>query len=363
MSDWRRSYRAAFSGRSAIFPAVIFQLFIVVTIFFSVGRISRAQSTPNTAWSVTIVLPPKVVAGKPATLAVFGADGKLASGVTVEVTKDQRVVTDTTGRATITAPTESDVVIARASGGAVAALVDADGPATGAQPISVALVISRKDSFSICGGKFRGEGDANRVKINEERALVLAASPECLVVLPGPKVAPGLASISIQTGEAHWTAATTVVSLEFEPPHPELMPEKKSKLEVRAVGTEQPLQIVAENQTPGVLKFTRGDVQHMRTSGGANNLAAIEVQAIRSGEFSFHARMAPPSDPVVAERYMRAALSLAPKELLRRLKSLTDRIARHPHDTEKAKRELEQIISTTIAGDLRTLLECADVAL
>jgi hypothetical protein len=363
MPDWRWSRLAARSTSVSIPPTVVLHLLSVVTFLFSFDRPSRAQSTPNATWSVTIVLPPKVVAGRPATLAVFGADGKLASGVTVEVAKDRRVVTDTTGRATFTAPSDGGVVIAKASGRAAAALVDQDGPATESQAISVAPVISLKDSFSICGGGFRGEADANRVKINEERALILAASPKCLIVLPGPKVAPGPATISVQTGEANWTAASMVVSVDFEPPQPALVPEKKSKLVVRAEGTEQPLRIVAENQTPGVLEFLRGDVQKLRTSGGANNFAGIEVQAIRSGDFSFHARLVPPPDAAIAERYLRAAQPLAPRELQRRLKSFADRLAHHPRDAEKVQRELEQIISTTIAGDLRTLLESADAAL
>jgi hypothetical protein len=363
ISDWRGSRLAALSVSFAISPAVIFHLLTVVMIDFSFGGTTRAQSTPNATWSVTIVLPPKVMAGRPATLAVFGADGKLVSGVTVEVAGDQRVMTDSTGRAVFTAPSDGDVVIAKASGLAAAALVDPDGSATGSQTISVAPIISLKDSFSICGGEFRGEADANRVKINEERALILAASPECLIVLPGPKVTPGPAFISVQTGEARWTAATTVVSLEFEPPQPALVPEKKSKLVVRAEGTEQSLRIVAENQTPGVLEFVRGDTQNLRTSGGTNNFAAIEVQAIRSGDFSFHARLVPSLDAAIAERYLRAALPLAPRELEQRLRKLADRLARHPHDAEKVQSELAQIISTTIASDLRTLLESVDAAL
>jgi hypothetical protein len=363
MSDWRWSYSAQPTARDSILPKVIFHLLSVIALLFLPGRPSSAQSAPNATWSVTIVLPPKLVAGRPATLAVFGADGKLASGVTVEVAKDQRVVTDTTGRAAFMAPTDGDVVIAKASGRAAAAIVDPGGVASGSQTISVAAVISLKDSFSICGGEFRGEADANRIRINEGRALILAASPECLIVQPGPKVAPGPASISVQTGEAHWTAATTVVSLEFEPPQPVLVPEKKSKLVVHAEGTELPLRIVAENQTPGVLGFLRGDAQKLRTSGGANNFASIEVQAIRSGDFSFHARLVPPPDPAMADRYLRAALPFAPKELQHRLKSLADRLTRHPRDAEKVQREVEKIISTTIAGDLRTLLESADAAL
>jgi len=363
MSDWRGSRLAALSVNFGISPAFIFHFLTVVTISFSLGETPRAQSTANATWSVSIVLPPRVVAGRPATLAVFGADGKLVSGVTVEVSKDQRVVTDTTGRAVFAAPIDGGVVVARASGKAAAALVDPDGAASGSQTISVTPVISLKDSFSICSGGFRGEADANRVKINEERALILAASPECLIVLPGPKVTPGPAFISVQTGEARWTAATTVVSLEFEPPQPALVPEKKSKLVVRAEGTEQPLRIVAENQTPGVLEFVRGDAQNLQTSGGTNNFAAIEVQAIRSGDFSFHARLLPSLDAAIAERYLRAALPLAPRELQQPLRKLADRLARHPHDAEKVQGELAQIISATIAGDLRTLLESANAAL
>ena len=142
-----------------------------------------------------------------------------------------------------------------------------------------------------------------------------------------------------------------------------MVPEKKSKLIVRAQGTDQPLQIVAENQTPGVLGFLRGDTQTLRTSGGVNNIVAIEVHTIRSGDYSFHARLVPPPDAATAEQYLRAAISIAPRELQHRLESLTNRLIRHPRDVEKVQRELEQIISTTIAGDLRTLLESADTAL
>jgi hypothetical protein len=335
----------------------------MATISFSLALPSLAQSMTSAAWMVTIVLPPSVVAGQPATLAVFGVDGKLAPGVSVEVGKHERVVTDTTGRATFTAPADGGVVVAKASGKAAAALVGSADQGNGSQTISVAPAISLKDSFSICGGGFRGEADANRVKINQERALILAASPECLIVLPGPKAAPGPASISVETGGARWNAATILVALDFEPPQPGMVPEKKSKLVVRVQGTDQPLQIVVENQTPGVLEFLRGDTQTLRTSGGVNNIVAIEVHTIRSGDYSFHARLVPPPDAATAQRYLRVATSIAPRELQHRLESLANRLIRHPRDIEKVQRELEQIISTTIAGDFRTLLESADAAL
>ncbi|MGH9712351.1 MAG: hypothetical protein ACRD5M_03525 [Candidatus Acidiferrales bacterium] len=361
--DCRRALPAVRSLRFKTPYNLFFRLTCLVVFAIPATCPSHAQSAANATWSVTIVLPTQVTAGRAATLAVFGADGKLASGVVVEIAKDQKVTTDTTGRAAFTAPSEGSFFIAKSSGRAAAALVDPVDPAADSQTIRVAPLISVKDSFSICGRGFRGEADANKVKINEERALILAASPECLIVLPGPKVAPGTATISVQTGEAHWTATTTVVSLEFESPQPALMPEKKSKLVVRADGSDQPLWIVAENQTPGVLEFLRGDVQKLRTSGGARNFTAIDVRAIRSGAYSFHARLVPASDPAIAERYLRAAEVPAPKELQHRLGGLAGRLALHPRDAQKVQREVERILSTTIAGDFRTLLESADAAL
>src|ERR1700685_2580382 len=70
-----------------------------------------AQSTAATTWTVSIVLPPRLVAGQPATLAVLGVDGRLADGITVDVGKGQRVKTDKTGRAFFTAPTDMTVLI------------------------------------------------------------------------------------------------------------------------------------------------------------------------------------------------------------------------------------------------------------
>ncbi len=327
--------------------------------FFLLAPLVRAQSSSTATWSVTIVLPSRLVAGQPATLAVFGADKRLASGVSVDIAKDTRVVTDDTGRATFTAPREGGYLLAKSSAHSAAALIDSDVPAADGQTIRVEPVVSLKDWFAIRGAGFRGEADANRVIINGERALILAASPECLIVLPGPKAVAGPAKVEVQTGESRWSADTTLVSLEFAAPQPPLTPERKSKLPVRVQGTGQALRVVVENETPGVLQFQRGDFQELRTSGGADNFTEVEVQAVRSGDFSFHARLVPPMDLDAAQRYLQAAVPLAPKDLQRRLKKLSDRLAHHPRDAEKIGRELDQIVSATIAGDLRTILESA----
>src|SRR5580700_5663859 len=102
-----------------------------VGLMLQVGPVwaqALAQANPATTWTVTIVLPPRVMAGHPATLAVFGVDGKLAAGVTVTLGDGRTLMTDRTGRATFSAPATGDYLLAKGSGASVAALID---PAAG----------------------------------------------------------------------------------------------------------------------------------------------------------------------------------------------------------------------------------------
>ena len=248
------------------------------------GANTPAQSPVSTTWAVSIVLPSRVISGQPATLAVLGVDGRLAEGITVNIGNDQRVKTDKSGRALFTAPSGTSVMIATAAGNSAAALVDSAPPLTGAQAPVVAPVVSQLDQFSICGGGFRGDADANHLTLNDERAFVLAASPECLAVLASPRALPGPAKISIETPDVHRTTTTTLVSLHFDPPLPPLVPNKRSKLVLHVQGSEQALRVLAENRTPGVLRFLRGDRQELVTSGGSQNSAEVAVQHQREPE-------------------------------------------------------------------------------
>jgi hypothetical protein len=363
----RREIRSRLSHRAlALFCFAAFMAVFALSM--------RAQAPAPTAWNVTIVLPRKLVAGQPATLATFGVDGKLAPGVTVDLGGEEHVLTDKTGRGYFNAPTAGNILIAKASGSSAAALVDPASPASDAnaseanhQAISVAPFVSMRDAFAICGPGLRGDANDNRVQINGEESLIVAASPECMAVLPGPKAVPGPAKISVESPGTGWTVATTLVSLEFEAPNPPLIPEKKSELVVRVHGSDQRLRIIAVNETPGVLRFLRGDAQELVTSGGAANFAALKVQAIRSGDYSFHARLVPAPDADAARRFLEAAQPLAEKDLQPVIKRLAKQLARqlthHSRDWEKIKDELDRIAAQTIAGDFRTLLDAARSAL
>lgn len=324
------------------------------------------QRTASNTWYVTIVLPPRVAAGSPATLAVLGADARLASNVNVDISGSQSVKTDNTGRAFFTASKDADAIFATASGASAVALVEknptaAAGNATAA--LTVAPVISLKDRFSICGGGFRGDADANRVTMNGDRALVVAASPECLVVLPSPRATPGPARLAVDSAGGQRSANTTLVSLQFEEPQPAPVPGERSQLTLHVEGSESPLAITITNETPGVLSFLHGDTQELKTSGGTRNIAQVEISALRSGDFSFSAKLIPPPDMTAAARYLQAAVPLAPKGSQKRVKSAADRLASHPNDREKVRQEVTKLISTTIDGNFRTLLEAARSAL
>jgi len=71
----------------------------------------------------------------------------------------------------------------------------------------------------------------------------------------------------------------------------------------------------------------------------------------------------PSTDLAAAVRYLRAAGQLAPKALQHRVNDAANRLATHPKDREKVRLELAKMISTTIAGHFRVLLESAQAAI
>ena len=356
-----RSIRAQHIGLVPLVVCLSAGFFAAVGLTAPSELRAQAPSTPLTTWDVTIVLPPRIVAGRPATLAALGVDGRLAAGVKIEV-GDQQLTTDPTGRAIFSAPASAGYVLAKASGSSFATLVDP--PAADPSPaISVAPVISLHDQFSICGTTLSGRADGNLVKINGQLSLVLAASPECIAVLPGPKVTAGTATISVATDTAQFTAKTSIVALAFEAPNPALLPDKKGDLLVRVQGSDAKLRLAVTDQTPGVLRFLRGETQEVVTTGGEENTAAIRVQAVASGTFSFHARVMGAPDRAVALRYLQAGELLAPKDSQRDIQKLIDHLERHPQDFGSVALTLDQIRSATIAGDLRTLLDAARASL
>lgn len=142
-----------------------------------------------------------------------------------------------------------------------------------------------------------------------------------------------------------------------------MQPGKKTQLMVRVYGSDAKLRIRVENQTPGILRFLQGDVQELTTTGGPQNFAELDAQPLRSGDFSFDARLLPVPDEHAARQYLEAALPLAPKDAQRNIGRLAKQIERHPRDVDDVRRGLDEILTATMAGDLRTLLAAARTSL
>lgn len=327
---------------------------------------AHAQTAAPNTWTVKIVLPSKVIAGRPATLAVLGVDGRLAPGVTVDLGNGQRVTTDRTGRAVFNVPPSGSMLLAKAPGASTAALIDQHPDPNPQKALEVPGVFSLRDPVSICGPEFRGDADGNHVRINGEASLVMAASPECLSVLPAEKLEPGTGQISVIANGSQWAAQAKLVSLAADPPDPPLAPDKKGRLSVRVKGSEEKLPVIVENQTPGVVRFLKGDVQRLLTTGGSNNSAEVVVEAVRSGNFLFNARLLTVPDADVARRYLLAAQQLAPTGMQRDVTELANKLKRAPGrsgDFDQVQRALDRMLTVTIDGDFRTLLDAARRAL
>jgi len=344
--------------RAAVIYAAMAACLGVFNFSLAPGAPAQTSAPQLNTWAVSIVLPPRLEAGGPATLAVLGVDGRLAPNVKVDLGGGHTVTTDRTGRAFFTVPTTSDVLLAKASGASVAALIDPPRATAGSAP-TLPLIISVHDGFPICGAGLRGDSDGNRAWINRQPALVLAASPECLVILPSPYTEIGAATVSVEAPGVAWSAATTVVSLEFDPPNPPLLPGKKGQLTVRARGTNTKLRVAVDNRSPGILVFRRGDVQEVVTSGGDPDFAALQVAAVSSGDFSFRARLVPLADPASAQRYLQAAAAIAPSDVAHDVGDLAKRLAHHPRDADTVRREVNAILVHTIPSDFRTVLAAA----
>lgn len=351
--------RASVSSVANIIRNCVFALALFCGAFFEQPPLSGPQQNVSNTWMVTIVLPPKLMAGHPATLGVLGVDGRLAAGVRVDLGSGLSVTTDRTGRALFTAPATGDYLLAKASGASAAALIDPASGASEPKTVSLAPVVSLRDRFWICGAGLNSEAEADSVYINGKVAVVVAASPVCLVVLAQPNSGTGPSTVLVQAPGVDWNAATTLVSLAFAAPSPALQPGQKGKLVVRVDGSTEKLKVAVANRNPGVLRFEEGDAQTLNTSGGTINVAEIKVRAITSGDYSLSARIMPAPNVASAERFLKAAESLAPEDSRGRISGLASRLARDPNAVEKIEADLDQIASRTMAGDLRTLLDAA----
>jgi len=265
----------------------------------------------------TIILPPKVVAGAQATLAVMDGAGRLLPGVAVEISgrqtragsepnPPQKVTTDSTGRALFVAPSIPGPLIARIPGRGITAasigVTEKEAPAPGSSegeaPVlkvtSYPHVLAIHDRFAISGKNLRGAANSDRVFLGDHACLVVAASPVSLVVLPGPQISIGASTLRVTVG-GHDAGPfpVTGVLLDFIGPAEPPTAGSDGKLILHVSGTTEPLSVEVRNVSPEVIQLLRGNVQRVGTSGGEQNIAPVEMKFLASGNYVVTARLVP----------------------------------------------------------------------
>ncbi len=288
-----------------VFYGLLERATALILLFWVCAAIATAQTPPRSHSSPvprTIILPPKILAGEPATLAVIDNQGRLLPNVSVELSGGQSVKTDATGRAMFKVPGEPGMLAARAEGKGVASSTSvlpgagAQNATQGAPPVVKVLsyphVLAIHDRFALEGSGFRGPADLNKVYLNGEPCLVVASSPVSLVVLPGPRVPIGDVSLRVTVAGADaGQFLVSAVILDFSGPAEAVTAGSDGQLVVHVHGTTQPLIVEIRNGSPGVIQLANGNVQRVRTSGGAENMAPVDVKFVTGGNYAVSARL------------------------------------------------------------------------
>jgi hypothetical protein len=343
------------------------------------ATLATAQQSPQSHASPLprlIILPPKVVAGAQATLAVLDSQGRLMPNIAVELSGGQKVTTDVTGRAMFKAPDEPGILVAKASGRGITASANVvasedSGPSAmsggapgGVNVVSYPHVMAIHDRFIVEGSRFRGAADSNHVYLNGDPCLVLASSPVALVVLPGPRVPVGDVNLHLTVaGTDAGQFPVSAVLLEFSGPTEAANAGSIGKLILRARGTSVALILEVRNGSPGVIQLSKGNVQRLKTSGGDQNIAPVEVKFVTGGNYSVSARLlsvdASLPDMEIAKRHLTEARKIASGDWPARIDQVLLKMDHAPQDLPQIRAELKRMLDDKPAAPLASLLNSA----
>jgi len=342
---------------------------LAAVVCFSAGaRTAHGQGAPAAGGLSTIVLPPVLVAGKAATLAVLDAQGRPAANITVNVGGDVNVTTDATGRAALTAPDAQGVVRASLAGGTAAASATVIAPPAeerAAMSIETApRILLLHDRFTIRGQGFQGIADENHVTLGEKPAAVLAASPVALVALPNPQTALGDTQLVVSTaGLSATNGPVSVISIELAADKTSGQPGATGEIHVSVRGTGRPVDFEVRAEPAGRIELARGNPSRGRTSGGAENGAAIRFTFRQPGEFFLAVRPVPEPlglpDTEAARRELEEARRLAPGGWKKQVDHVLKLVARHPQDVAEARDAIEKMLAKKPEGEFGRHLEAA----
>lgn len=263
----------------------------------AVAGAAPQQAPPATAARI-LLLPRQIVSGETATLAVLDVNGRLTPGVTVSFSNGDTIVTNATGRARFVAPLNAGVIYATIATRPTRVYTTILSP-TEASSItlridSVPRFASLADRFELGGRGFCGEADANNVRVGGKPALVLAASPTTLIVLPPSDADTGPAGVEVSCATRSATAVSiTFLALALEADSSPLSPGEHRTLTVRVTGTKVRVPLEARNLSPEITELTGGNPAKASSSGGAENAAQFDLVGRVRGNFLISVRLLP----------------------------------------------------------------------
>jgi hypothetical protein len=256
-----------------------------------------AQEAPDASNARILLVPRRMVSGERATLAVLDVGGRLTPGATIHFSNGDKVTTDTTGRALFVAPLTAGVLFASIEGrpGRVATTVLPAQEGGGAARVERApRIASALDRFEVTGSGFCGDADKNEVTIAGQSALVLASSPDSLVILPPLDPPVGPSEVSVACGKQEPARFNLLlVTLKLSADTSPLQPGQKRTLRVSVVGTQEKLQLEARNLAPDIADLAGGDPVKTFSSGDAENIAEFQVIGKKRGKFLISIRLVP----------------------------------------------------------------------
>jgi hypothetical protein len=302
--DTRNAEREATSGGVFRYNSAMFQRArtlsrgLVGCIALGFCCVAIAQQPPPASAARILLLPKRIVSGERATLAVLDVSGRLTPGVNVNFSNGDHLVTDASGRAMFVAPLSAGVIYASLADRSGRVYTTILRPAEAAAPsLEIAgapRFASVTDRFEISGRNFCGDADANQVQVGGQSALVLAASPTSLIVLPPEGLAPGPASVLITCSKRTAPSfSITLVALSLEADSSPLTPGEHRILTVRVRGTSAKVLLEARNLAPEIAELSGGNPARVTSSGGPDNLAHFELAGRQRGNFLISIRLLP----------------------------------------------------------------------
>jgi hypothetical protein len=266
--------------------------------------LSAAQQPPPPSAARILLLPRRIVSGERATLAVLDVSGRLTPGVSVNFSNGDHLVTDATGRARFVAPLAAGVIYAsigdRSGRVYTTILRPAEATAPSLSVDAAPQFASVADRFEISGRNFCGDADANQVQVADQPALVLAASPTNLIILPPENLPSGPASLTVACSKRMSSPfSTTFLELSLEADPSPLKSGENRTLIVRVRGTTAKVPLEARNLAPEIAELAGGNPARASSSGGPENVGQFQVTGRQGGNFLISIRLVPTQAPPI----------------------------------------------------------------